>query len=74
MQWKKKFTRLKAATGHSRARRMLCCGRRKVSGRKSIFSLTKFAFDRTIPPLTVFVLLLNLCPINRIKIISCSHF
>uniref|UniRef100_A0A1B0G4J4 Rho GTPase-activating protein 100F n=1 Tax=Glossina morsitans morsitans TaxID=37546 RepID=A0A1B0G4J4_GLOMM len=30
MQWKKKFTRLKAATGHSRARRMLCCGRRKI--------------------------------------------
>ncbi|XP_055903684.1 rho GTPase-activating protein 100F isoform X2 [Eupeodes corollae] len=33
MQWKKKFTRLKAATGHSRARRMLCCGRRKENGR-----------------------------------------
>ncbi|XP_017465507.1 PREDICTED: rho GTPase-activating protein 100F isoform X2 [Rhagoletis zephyria] len=33
MQWKKKFTRLKAATGNSRARRMLCCGRRKENGR-----------------------------------------
>ncbi|XP_055375732.1 rho GTPase-activating protein 100F isoform X3 [Condylostylus longicornis] len=32
MQWKK-LTRLKAATGHSRARRMLCCGRRKENGR-----------------------------------------
>ncbi|KPU79179.1 uncharacterized protein Dana_GF17492, isoform K [Drosophila ananassae] len=33
MQWKKKFTRLKAATGNSRVRRMLCCGRRKENGR-----------------------------------------
>ncbi|XP_055697334.1 rho GTPase-activating protein 100F isoform X2 [Phlebotomus papatasi] len=32
MQWRK-FTRLKAATGHSRTRRMLCCGRRKENGR-----------------------------------------
>lgn len=33
MQWRK-FTRLKTATGHSRARRMLCCGRRKVSSNR----------------------------------------
>ncbi|EDW81604.2 uncharacterized protein Dwil_GK12160, isoform B [Drosophila willistoni] len=33
MQWKKRFTRLKAATGNSRVRRMLCCGRRKENGR-----------------------------------------
>ncbi|XP_017848336.1 rho GTPase-activating protein 100F isoform X2 [Drosophila busckii] len=33
MQWKKKLTRLKAATGNSRVRRMLCCGRRKENGR-----------------------------------------
>lgn len=32
MQWRK-FTRLKTPTGHSRTRRMLCCGRRKVSMR-----------------------------------------
>ncbi|XP_031634620.1 rho GTPase-activating protein 100F isoform X4 [Contarinia nasturtii] len=32
MQWRK-LTRLKTATGNSRTRRMLCCGRRKENGR-----------------------------------------
>lgn len=49
MQWRK-FTRLKAATGHSRTRRMLCCGRRKVSFFTYIFDqiLDFFAFLKSI--------------------------